>query len=73
MKYQRISDQLSDGIRRDFAAYNDYWDDYETKIAETSDRIYESYLESNKVQDGMQSYGRMLDLMLALRQASADA
>ena len=34
---------------------------------------YESYLESNKVQDGMQSYGRMLDLMLALRQASADA
>ena len=46
---------------------------YETKIAETSDRIYESYLESNKVQDGMQSYGRMLDLMLALRQANADA
>ena len=73
VEYQRISVQLSDGIRRDFAAYNDYWDDYDTKIAETSDRIYESYLESNKVQDGMQSYGRMLDLMLALRQASADA
>ncbi|MBR4078878.1 MAG: DUF3810 family protein, partial [Christensenellaceae bacterium] len=40
---------------------------FKTKLAEASDKAYDSYLKSNVVPDGSKSYGRMLDLILALQ------
>lgn len=68
--YAQVAADIGEGVKRDFAAHSQYWETFDTKISEVSDKIYESYLDSNGVSDGLQSYGRMLDLMLALRQQS---
>ena len=69
--YAQVAADIGEGVKRDFAAHSQYWETFDTKLSEVSDKIYESYLDSNGVSDGLQSYGRMLDLMLALRQQSA--
>lgn len=56
-----------DGIRRDLQANSSFWDRYEGKVAETSTQINNAYLQSNKQSDGVKSYGRMVDLLLAER------
>ena len=42
-----------------------YWRQFETKVAEISDKVNDSYLKANNQEDGVKSYGRMLDLLLA--------
>ena len=56
---------LSDGVRRDFAADNEYWQQFEGPVAETASRMNDTYLKSNSQDDGVKSYGRMVDLLLA--------
>ncbi len=51
----------------DLIANNRYWKKYEkTVIAETADAINDSYLKANDQEDGVESYGRVVDLLLAL-------
>ncbi|MBQ9939661.1 MAG: DUF3810 domain-containing protein [Oscillospiraceae bacterium] len=54
-----------DGILRDYAANSEYWKQFEGPIAETSNKINDTYLKANNQSDGIRSYGRMLDLLLA--------
>lgn len=42
-----------------------FWDQYEGKVAEVSTQMNDTYLKINSQEDGVQSYGRMVDLMLA--------
>lgn len=56
---------LSDGARRDLSASNAYWKQFEGPVAEVSDKINDTYLKSNRQEDGVKSYGRMVDLLLA--------
>lgn len=56
----------SEAVRRDFEANNAYWKQFEkTKIAETATKVNDTYLKANEQEDGVQSYGRMVDLLLA--------
>lgn len=57
---------ICDGVQRDWQANNAYWDQFETEFAEDANAVYDSFLQYNGVSDGQQSYGRMLDLILAL-------
>ena len=66
--YAEVYGLLCEGVRRDYSAQSAYWKPFrDTKIAEVSDKVYNSYLNSNGVAEGTRSYGRMVDLMLALR------
>ena len=65
-EYRRIYGMIDDGIKRDWAFDSLYWDEFETEFAESSSKAYNNYLKSNRVDDGVKSYGRMLDLILAL-------
>ena len=56
---------LSDGVRRDFAANSEYWQQFEGPVAETASKVNDTYLKSNSQDDGVKSYGRMVDLLLA--------
>ena len=56
---------LSDGVRRDFAANNAYWARFEGPVAEVSTAVNNTYLRANNQSDGVKSYGRMVDLLLA--------
>ena len=56
----------SEAVVRDLIANNKYWDKFEeTKVAETAEKVNDTYLKANNQTDGTQSYGRMVDLLLA--------
>jgi hypothetical protein len=66
MLYFEIRDQYSEGVFADIRANAAYWQQYEDTVVSTiSNRVNDTYLKVNDQSDGVQSYGRMLDLLLA--------
>ncbi len=63
--YFDLSAQLSEDIRRDFAISSAYWQQFEGPVAEIAGKMNDSYLKANRQVEGVQSYGRMVDLLLA--------
>ncbi|MBC8584691.1 DUF3810 domain-containing protein [Youxingia wuxianensis] len=63
----RIMAGCSDGIKLDMAASSLYWDQFEGPVAQVSTAVNNIYLKANNQADGVQSYGRMVDLLLADR------
>ena len=62
----KIANIVEDGVVRDDAAESEYWSRYRnTAVSEATGEIYETYLESNDQSDGLKSYGKMLDLVIA--------
>ncbi|MDR0839827.1 MAG: DUF3810 domain-containing protein [Christensenellaceae bacterium] len=55
----------SDGMVRDLMAYNAYWDAYEGAVQEAVTDMNDHYLKHNQQTTGVQSYGLMVDLLLA--------
>lgn len=64
-EFERIYATYSDNVRSDMRYVSAYWSRFETKIGEISDKINDTYLKANNQQDGVKSYGRMVDLLLA--------
>lgn len=60
-----VSEYYSEAMLRDIADYNKYWDTYEGPIEEAVDNMNDTYLKFNKQEDGVNSYGMMVDLLLA--------
>ena len=56
---------LSEGVKRDLAANSRYWKQFEGPVAEASEAVNDTYLKANRQEDGVKSYGRMVDLLLA--------
>ena len=65
--HSRIYRTLDEGLLRDWQEYAEYWIPFHTKFAEQSGEAYDNYLKSNGIPDGSKSYGRMLDLILAMQ------
>lgn len=65
--YWEIENTYSDGVKRDLWNHDAYWDQFKGPVAEASTNVNNSYLKSNKQADGVNSYGRMVDLLLAMR------
>ncbi len=63
--FSRVWGTLSPEVLLDFADNNDYWAKREGPVAEISDAVNDVYLKVNAQSDGVQSYGRMVDLLLA--------
>nr|WP_319487852.1 DUF3810 domain-containing protein [uncultured Caproiciproducens sp.] len=61
----KIYAELSDGVKRDLANNSAYWKQFEGPVADAADNVNNSYLKANKQEDGVKSYGRMVDLLLA--------
>ena len=59
----------SAGMKRDFDAHNAYWKKFEGPVQESVTKTNDRYLKSNGQSDGVLSYGRMVDLLLAARAA----
>lgn len=62
---REIYSLLSEDVQRDFAAEKAYWKQFEGPVANTASKVNDSYLKSNRQEDGVKSYGRMVDLLLA--------
>ncbi|MFA9381199.1 MAG: DUF3810 family protein, partial [Acetanaerobacterium sp.] len=52
-------------IKADYADYNLFWAQYQGAVSEVSVSVNNAYLKANSQADGVQSYGRMVDLLLA--------
>lgn len=63
--YMELRKQLDPQAEKDLQDNNAFWDRYEGKVAEAANQWNDAYLKMNDQTDGVQSYGRVVDLMLA--------
>jgi hypothetical protein len=61
----RVAKLFPDSMRRDYAAAGAYWKQFEGPVREVSTQTNDAYLKANDQKDGVYSYGRMVDLVLA--------
>jgi hypothetical protein len=66
-----LQGKYSEGVTRDLRDIAQYWKKYEGKVEEVTSDINDAYLKSNRQEEGVQSYGRMVDLLLAELKAEA--
>ena len=64
-KWSAVRGKLDAIVNTDLAENSRYWDQYRTVIAEVKEKMNDSYLKFNHQEDGVKSYGRVVDLMLA--------
>lgn len=64
-EYARIYGMLCETAQTDLAADRAFWKQFDGKVAEVSNKVNDTYLKINKQEDGVKSYGRMVDLLLA--------
>jgi hypothetical protein len=57
---------LGPGPRRDVTAVRDFWRSYEGLGTKLADKVNDSYLRSFRVPDGVESYGHVTRLLVAL-------
>jgi hypothetical protein len=62
---RELWDALPENVRKDIRANNEYWAKYETRAAEVTEKIYDSFLKSNGQELGVESYGAVVDLLIA--------
>ncbi len=65
--YIQLNNQLCTQAQNDLQKNAIYWNRYEGKVAEAASQWNDTYLKINNQTDGVRSYGRMVDLMLAYR------
>jgi hypothetical protein len=63
--YKQLVKKYTPGVRKDLVNDNEFWEKYKGKVEEVANNVNNTYLKSNGQQDGVQSYGRMVDLLLA--------
>jgi len=63
----RVMAELNNYVRLDRHANWEYWQQFTGPLAEVSQAVNDAYLRANQQEDGVQSYGRVVDLLLAYR------
>lgn len=63
--YTELYRSMDTQLMRDYYYDSKYWDKFETPVAEVADAVNNAYLVANAQTDGVKSYGRMVDLLLA--------
>ena len=67
--YQQVSATLNEQVKADLAANNAYWNSFNTTLDKAmesvSTTVYEGFLQSYGQSDGMRSYGKCVDLLVA--------
>ena len=56
---------LSDGARADLAQNNAYWDQFSSPVTTVANTAYDGFLKSYGQEQGMKSYGDVVDLLVA--------
>ena len=63
--WQQVRSTLSPAVERDLRAQSAYWQQYDSVVDKVAQKANDVWLKSNGQSDGVQSYGRMVDLILA--------
>jgi hypothetical protein len=59
-------EDLGPGPRQDLKALREFWQRYQGPMTEFADRVNDAYLRSQRVEEGVESYGRVSRLLVAL-------
>lgn len=60
-----IRKELLPEVEKDLEANSVFWNQYEGTISEVSNKVNDTYLKANGQNDGVESYDRMVDLLVA--------
>ena len=71
--FQALRSQLPEEALADLSYNNAFWDSFDTQIAEAATKVNDTYLKLQDQKDGVESYGRVVDLMLAYARTSKDS
>ena len=71
-QHAELASRLSDPVRRDLTARSLYWKQFEGPVQTASTKVNHAYLQANLQTDGVHSYGRMVDLVIAWHGQAAD-
>lgn len=72
--YWAIRDSLPDTVKADLADNNAYWDQFrDTVIQQASTKVYDGILKAYGDERGIQSYGTVVDLLVAYYRDQAQA
>ena len=63
--HKELVDHFSDRLICDLNSYIDFWKTYRSPVGTLSKTVNDAYLKANSQSDGVQSYGRVVDLLLA--------
>lgn len=63
--WQEVREELDEAVEADLRENARFWDHYDGAVAEVSDKVNDTYLKVNGQSSGVQSYGRMVDLLIA--------
>lgn len=63
--WEEAVNHISDQVRLDLNRNSAFWDAYDGWFEEASSDLNDAYLKANGLEDGVKSYGRMVDLLLA--------
>ena len=63
--WQTVRDSLADTVRADLARNSAYWARFDGLVNTAATKVYDGFLKSNGLSDGIQSYGAVVDLLLA--------
>jgi hypothetical protein len=67
--WSRIETARSEAVKRDLRALREWAARHEGPAARAAERVNDAYLRAQGQRDGVRSYGRMVDLLLAERRA----
>ena len=68
-RYFALAAALPETVKADLWANNEYWAQFETKAAKVSEKVYDTMLKTYGQELGVQSYGAVVDLLIAWDQA----
>ncbi len=63
--YFALSKNYSEGLKRDLADSSTYWKQFQGTAQKVADIVNDTYIKLNGDANGVKSYGRMVDLLLA--------
>lgn len=64
-EYKRLYATFSDGVKRDWKEMDEFNKATEGVVSDISNKINDTYLKANMQAEGVVSYGRMVDLLIA--------
>ena len=64
-RYNQLHLKCSKGVIEDLSSIDAFWKKYQGPVEQVSDKINNIYLKANMQKDGVYSYGRMVDLLIA--------
>ncbi|KXG74697.1 DUF3810 domain-containing protein [Thermotalea metallivorans] len=70
--YKQLKAMYSLSLQQDLLHWNQFWKRYEGPIERAASKANDAYLKSNLQEDGVHSYGRMVDLLLAEYRTAKD-